>query len=61
MVWRPMKECLDEIPFHFLTQATQKNLAHIERWLLKEWRHLCDVILQRKNEGTFENVMGICI
>ncbi|UCH91313.1 MAG: AAA family ATPase [Nitrospirota bacterium] len=58
MVWQPMQECLDEIPLHLLPPATQKNLAGTEEWLLKEWRHLYEVFVQRKNEGYVRECHG---
>jgi len=58
MVWRPMKECLDEMPRHLLTQTTQKYLTRIDRWLQKEWRNLYDVFIQRKQSGYVRECHG---
>ena len=40
MVWRPMKECLDEMPLRLLIRDTQKRLNQIDTWLQKEWNNL---------------------
>jgi aminoglycoside phosphotransferase family enzyme len=58
MVWRPMKECLDEMPLNLLTQNTQEYLARIDRWLQKEWRNLHDVFIQRKQSGYVRECHG---
>jgi aminoglycoside phosphotransferase family enzyme/predicted kinase len=58
MVWRPMKECLDEIPLRLLTQKTLEYLTRIDRWLQKEWRNLYDVFIQRKQSGYVRECHG---
>jgi aminoglycoside phosphotransferase family enzyme/gluconate kinase len=58
MVWKPMKECFDEIPLEFLTQTTQKSLTIINRWLQKEWRNVSDMILHRKQAGFVRECHG---
>jgi aminoglycoside phosphotransferase family enzyme/predicted kinase len=58
MVWRPMKECLDEMPLYLLTQTTQRYLTRIDRWLQKEWRNLYDVFIQRKQSGYVRECHG---
>jgi hypothetical protein len=58
MVWRPMKECLEEIPPRLLTQNTQEYLTRIDRWLQKEWRNLYDVFIQRKQSGYVRECHG---
>ena len=58
MVWRPMKECFDEMPLHLLTQNTQEYLTRIDKWLQKEWRNLYDVFIQRKQSGYVRECHG---
>ena len=58
MVWQPMKECLDEMPLHLLTQNTQEYLTRIDRWLQKEWRNLYEVFIQRKQSGYVRECHG---
>ena len=58
MVWRPMKECFDEMPLHLLTQNTQEYLTRIDKWLKKEWKNLYDVFIQRKQSGYVRECHG---
>ena len=58
MVWRPMKECFDEMPLHLLTQSAQEYLTRIDKWLQKEWRNLYDVFIQRKQSGYVRECHG---
>ena len=58
LIWQPMKECLHEIPLHFLTQHTQGFLPQIERWVQTEWRKLSDVFLYRKRAGFVRECHG---
>jgi aminoglycoside phosphotransferase family enzyme/adenylate kinase family enzyme len=58
MVWRPMKECLDEILLNHSNQNTQEYLTRIDRWLQKEWRNLYDVFIQRKQSGYVRECHG---
>ena len=58
MVWKPVKECFDEMPCHLLTQPTQEYLTEIEKWLRTEWQNLSDIILSRKHAGFVRECHG---
>lgn len=58
MVWRPVGECLDEMPLDRLTQNARKQLVLIERELRKEWGHVAEIFLQRKHSGYVRECHG---
>ena len=58
MVWKSIKECLEEVPFHFLSQPAQKILTTIQRWLNNEWQNVSGIILERKQGGFVRECHG---
>ena len=58
MIWRPMKECVAEMPTHLLNQTTQKHVMQIDSWLQKEWRNASDIFLHRKQVGFVRECHG---
>jgi aminoglycoside phosphotransferase family enzyme/predicted kinase len=58
MVWRPVGECLDEMPLDRLTQKAREQLGLIERGLLEEWRNMSGIFRQRKRSGYVRECHG---
>ncbi|MDH5564088.1 MAG: AAA family ATPase [Nitrospirota bacterium] len=58
MVWRPVGECLDEMPLELLTQTVREHLNLIERGLLEEWRNVSVIFRQRKQSGYVRECHG---
>ncbi|MEE8126662.1 MAG: AAA family ATPase [Nitrospirales bacterium] len=58
MVWRPMGECLDEIPLHVLSPSTQEQLMEVRAWAKREWSSLQEDFTMRKNTGHVRECHG---
>lgn len=58
MIWQAVGECVNEIPLPLLTRDTRECLTKIDTWLRKEWRHLSDIFLQRKQAGFVRECHG---
>ena len=58
MIWQAVGECVNEIPLPLLTRNIQECWSEIDTWLRKEWRHLSDVFLHRKQTGFVRECHG---
>jgi len=58
MVWRAVRECVEEIPRNLLTQNSREYLTQIYTWLQEEWRRLHKVFRQRKQSGHVRECHG---
>ena len=58
MIWQAVGECVNEIPRPLLARNIQGYLSEIDTWLRKEWRHLSDVFLHRKQAGFVRECHG---
>ncbi len=58
MVWRPVAECFEEIPFAALPVRIQSCMEEIQEWTNQEWRRLRQIIRQRKSSGHIRECHG---
>jgi len=58
MVWRPLRECFEEISPDVFPLPIQKCLREINEWTKAEWGRLRPVFVQRKSSGYIRECHG---
>lgn len=58
MVWRPMEECLEDIPLDALPLPVQNGFQKVRDWAKKEWEKLKPVLAKRKSSGWIRECHG---